>query len=92
MDDMPEYVVDPNMRFSDIIVPTVDTVRAHFLLELLISNFKQVSPPPPPFSLSLPPSLSVSLSHSLSLSLPPSLFSSFYVCTATERVSVISLP
>ena len=42
MDGMPEYVVDPNMRFSDIIVPTVDTVRAHFLLELLISNVKQV--------------------------------------------------
>ena len=42
MDGMPEYVIDPNMRFSDIIVPTTDTVRAHFLLELLISNFKQV--------------------------------------------------
>ena len=42
MDGKPEYVVDPNMRFSDIIVPTTDTVRAHFLLELLISNFKQV--------------------------------------------------
>ena len=42
MDGMPEYVVDPNMRFSDIIVPTIDTVRAHFLLELLISNVKQV--------------------------------------------------
>lgn len=42
MDDMPEFVVDPSMRFADIIVPTTDTVRAHFLLELLISNFKQV--------------------------------------------------
>ena len=42
MDGMPEYVVDPSMRFSDIIVPTIDTVRAHFLLELLISNVKQV--------------------------------------------------
>ena len=42
MEGMPDYVVDPNMRFSDIIVPTSDTVRAHFLLELLVSNFKQV--------------------------------------------------
>ena len=40
---MAEYVVDPSMRFADIIVPTIDTVRAHFLLELLVSNFKPVS-------------------------------------------------
>ena len=43
MEGKPEYVVDPNMRFSDIIVPTIDTVRAHFFLELLISNVKPVS-------------------------------------------------
>lgn len=43
MDNQPEYVVDPSMRFSDIIVPTIDTVRAHFLLELLIKNAKQVN-------------------------------------------------
>ena len=43
MDDVPEYVVDPNMRFADIIVPTIDTVRAHFLLELLVTNYKPVS-------------------------------------------------
>ena len=43
MSGLPEYVVDPSMRFADIIVPTIDTVRAHFLLELLISNFKPVS-------------------------------------------------
>ena len=42
MDDQPEYVVDPAMRFSDIIVPTIDTVRGHFLLEHLVSNFKPV--------------------------------------------------
>lgn len=42
MDGRSDYVVDPSTRFSDIIVPTMDTVRAHFLLELLISNFKQV--------------------------------------------------
>lgn len=43
MDGQPEYVVDPNMRFADIIVPTIDTVRAHFLMETLMSNFKPVS-------------------------------------------------
>ena len=43
MDDKPEFVVDPSMRFSDIIVPTIDTVRAHFLLELFIHSSKQVS-------------------------------------------------
>ncbi len=42
MEDKPEFVVDPTMRFSDIIVPTIDTVRAHFLLELLINSSKQV--------------------------------------------------
>lgn len=42
MDGMPTYVVDPSARFSDIIVPTMDTVRAHFMLELLLSNWKPV--------------------------------------------------
>lgn len=42
MDGLPEYNVDPEMRFSDIIVPTMDTVRAHFLLHLLVTNFKPV--------------------------------------------------
>ena len=42
MDGMPDYEVDPSMSFSDIIVPTMDTVRAHFLLQLLITNFKPV--------------------------------------------------
>ena len=40
---MVEFVVDPEMSYADIIVPTIDTVRAHFLLELLITNLKQVS-------------------------------------------------
>ncbi len=42
MDGMPDYVLDPNARFSDIIVPTTDTVRAHFMLELLVTNWKPV--------------------------------------------------
>lgn len=43
MDGLPEYVVDPSMRFADIIVPTIDTVRAHFLMETFITNYKPVS-------------------------------------------------
>ena len=42
MDGIKDFEVDSSMRFSDIIVPTMDTVRGHFLLELLITNFKQV--------------------------------------------------
>ena len=42
MDGIKEFDVDPSMSFSDIIVPTMDTIRGHFLLELLITNFKQV--------------------------------------------------
>ena len=42
MDGIKDFEVDSNMRFSDIIVPTMDTVRGHFQLELLITNFKQV--------------------------------------------------
>jgi len=42
MDGKPAFTVDPNMSFSDIIVPTIDTVRAHFLLELFITNSKPV--------------------------------------------------
>ena len=42
MEGMPAFVVDPNTRFSDIIVPTIDTTRAHFMLELFITNSKPV--------------------------------------------------
>ena len=42
MEGMPAFVVDPSMSFSDIIVPTIDTIRAHFLLELFITNSKPV--------------------------------------------------
>ena len=42
MDDRDEYVLDVNMQYSDIIVPTVDTVRASYLIELLLTNEKQV--------------------------------------------------
>ena len=42
MDDRDEYVLDVSMQYSDIIVPTVDTVRASYLIELLLTNEKQV--------------------------------------------------
>lgn len=43
MEGLEEYVVDSNMKYADIIVPTIDTVRVHFLLELLLGNSKPVS-------------------------------------------------
>ena len=38
-----ELSVDASMRYSDIIVPTLDTVRSSFLIELLLTNNKRVS-------------------------------------------------
>ncbi len=45
MDDMTTYAVDPSKPYADIIVPTLDTVRGSFMIELLLTNDKQVSPP-----------------------------------------------
>lgn len=42
MTEMSEYSVDPGIPYADIIVPTVDTVRASYLIELLLTNEKQV--------------------------------------------------
>ena len=38
-----EFVVPPETKFSDIIVPTVDTIRSSHLLEMLLVNKKTVS-------------------------------------------------
>ena len=43
MEGQREFVVDPNARYSDIIVPTLDTVRSNFLVELMATNSKPVS-------------------------------------------------
>ena len=42
MDRFGELSVDASMRYSDIIVPTLDTVRSSFLIELLLTNNKKV--------------------------------------------------
>lgn len=42
MEDTDEYILDPAMQYSDIIVPTIDTVRASYLIELLLTKDKQV--------------------------------------------------
>ena len=42
MEDADGYILDPAMQYSDIIVPTIDTIRASYLIELLLTNNKQV--------------------------------------------------
>lgn len=37
-----EVVITPETSYSDIIVPTVDTVRMSFLIDMLLSNKKPV--------------------------------------------------
>ena len=39
---LPEYTITPEMKFSDIIVPTMDTVRCSHVLEMLLTNNKTV--------------------------------------------------
>ena len=37
VDVIPDYVHDPEKKFSEILVPTVDTVRTTWLLELMVT-------------------------------------------------------
>lgn len=37
-----EVVITPETNYSDIIVPTVNTVRMSFLIDMLLSNKKPV--------------------------------------------------
>ena len=37
VDVIPKYVHDPEKKFSEILVPTVDTVRTTWLLELMVN-------------------------------------------------------
>ena len=39
---LPEFVIPPETRFSDIIVPTLDTIRGAHILEMLLTNNKTV--------------------------------------------------
>ena len=43
MEGREEFVVPPETKFSDIIVPTVDTIRSSYLLQMLLVNKKTVS-------------------------------------------------
>ena len=36
MEDVPEFKITADAKFSDIIVPTMDTVRCTFMLEFLL--------------------------------------------------------
>jgi len=43
METQVEYTVPPDTKFSDIMVPTIDTVRSAHLLEVFLCNKKTVS-------------------------------------------------
>ena len=42
MSGLPPMTIPPETKFSDIIVPTIDTVRSMAILELLLTNHKTV--------------------------------------------------
>ena len=44
MESAQSFVITPETSYSDIIVPTLDTVRISFLMDMLLSNKKPVSP------------------------------------------------
>lgn len=43
MTGIPEFHISPETKYSDIIVPTIDTVRSAKVLEMLVTNKKTVS-------------------------------------------------
>ena len=43
MEQEQEFSIPPDTKFSDIIVPTMDTIRSSYLLEMLLTNKKTVS-------------------------------------------------
>ena len=40
---MPKYEVASDIKFSDILVPTIDTVRSSHIMGMLLTNSKTVS-------------------------------------------------
>jgi dynein heavy chain len=42
MSDLPPFTISPEAKFSDIMVPTLDTVRGAHLIEMLLTNNKTV--------------------------------------------------
>lgn len=42
VDVVPEYVHDPELKYNEILVPTVDTVRTRWLLELMVRIHRPV--------------------------------------------------
>ena len=40
--EMPELNITPESKFQDIIVPTMDTIRSEYLIEMLLVNKKQL--------------------------------------------------
>lgn len=43
MNDAKSVVITPETNYADIIVPTADTVRMTFLMDMLLTNKKPVS-------------------------------------------------
>ena len=47
MDTIPEFKVDTKLNYSDIVVPTVDSIRMKFVARTLLTNGKHVLCPGP---------------------------------------------
>ncbi|XP_066265764.1 dynein axonemal heavy chain 1-like isoform X1 [Branchiostoma lanceolatum] len=77
MDGLPEVNISLEMRYSDIIVPTMDTIRGAAITELLLTNHKKVLCVGPTGT-----GKSLTIQDKLSRGMPPEFLSDFIAFSA----------